>query len=304
MRSAYHAKSCAVAVAGSLLASCGGAGGPIGSAPSPTAAAPTPAPASSPSPAPTASSTQLTILSQPATQEFASYSDGDPMRVRYDAGSNTYEVNYTDAWQKLFRYLRGYPGEFLIGGATVEASSGFGTASTSDSAVAEWRYQYSSLATWSDGRGQRRGHVVFGTATPPTAVPVTGTATYSGKVVGTTSASADGGGWGIIENPTVDGTIAMEVDFGRGRLAGTVSAGVYCDCASVPEIPRMTFDGQLASGAASLSGRFATDVAGANSFEGLLAGPAAQEAIGGWAFPFVSGGKVESASGVWIARKD
>jgi hypothetical protein len=107
-----------------------------------------------------------------------------------------------------------------------------------------------------------------------------------------------------MENPGVDGTIAMNVDFGTGWLTGKVAVGVSCDCNSVPVIPATTFDAQLTSGTAAFSGQFAAQGTGPNVIGGTFTGPTAQEAIGRWAFPFILDGKSEFASGVWIAKRN
>jgi hypothetical protein len=287
----------AVSLVSALLAGCGGGGGAVASAPTPPPAG-TPGPPTPPPPA------DVRILRQPAGQEFAAFSDGDPLRVRYDAGSGLYEVNFAGSWQPVYRTpTNNDPASMLIGAPNFEGSVGFlGTRTRYDHPDEPARYQYASLLSWNVNRGPE-GRTAFGDVTPTAAVPVSGTASYAGELFGTSSAPADAGGWGIIENSPVRGEIALQIDFGAGKLSGELSPMVGCDCVKVPLIPKTRFEGSVLAGSAELQGRFLTDLSGPNSFKGLLAGPAAEEPFGAWAFPFHWDGKLETATGVWIAKK-
>ena len=61
----------------------------------------------------------------------------------------------------------------------------------------------------------------------------------------------------------------------------------------------------FASGATGFAGAFDTAAVGTNGFNGVFAGPAAQEVMGRWNLPFVlpSNGQTYDAWGAFIGRK-
>ena len=59
------------------------------------------------------------------------------------------------------------------------------------------------------------------------------------------------------------------------------------------------------TGSSTFSGKFDTNASGVNSFSGLFTGPAAQELIGKFAFPYVSpiDSKTYQADGAFVGAK-
>ena len=157
-------------------------------------------------------------------------------------------------------------------------------------------FQYSRLLEWSgNGAG---GYEAVGLATPAGGVPVTGSATYSGQIVGRTSEYQAA----LADDFPVDGSIQLLFDFGLGSLSGSISPNLHQGYT----LGSLNFrDTVYSTGSTTFSGKFDTSVAGANSFSGLFTGPAAQELIGNFVFPYKSpiDGKVYQADGVFAGAK-
>ena len=276
------------------LAACGGGGGGggVNSMPTPT-----------PTPTPTPSS--AAIIEQATTsQEFAvkgatgiSTAASDQLRVRYDAVANRYEVQLPSSgtWQRL----SGQPGSpgnttsfVTASGMNLEVQAGIGNG-----------YDYSALAYWFVPTDLNNpGAVAFGIPTPAGGVPITGSATFAGNLFGQSNEPvADGviGDVGIIY-----GTINLGFNFGAGTLSGSMSPILYTNFDHV--LPTMQFTNTIYStGSTTFSGQFVSTLAGANSFSGRFTGPAAQELIGSFAFPYKSpvDSKDYQAAGAFVAKK-
>lgn len=106
-----------------------------------------------------------------------------------------------------------------------------------------WSYQYSNLASWltqdtvlieewaalgNEHNKNRRGIVTFGDVTAPDAVPATGTATYSGRVLGRYASNADA------EPDPFSGNATVTVDFATGEVSITVEGTRMNDGSSTP----------------------------------------------------------------------
>lgn len=291
-----------------LLALAGCSSG-AGSGPTQTVSAtvppPTPTPPSPPlPPPPSGNSTPVEILRSPATQTFATFAVGDTLQVRYDAARDLYEVMAPGrAWDALIDHPENSPGLLLFATAPL-TDSGYVAARTSfNPSSSQFHYEYSSLVSWrraAEGAiPDQGGSTVFGTPTPAGSVPSAGRATYAGHIEGRASVPATSG-WGDEAAAPIAGTLGLDLDFSRGTFTGQMTPVLGCDCNAI-EFPSLALTGSL--GAAGYTGRFVTAVDGPNSFSGIFTGPAAQESIGSWAFPFLMNGVAQSAQGVWVARR-
>lgn len=285
------------------LAGCGGTGGSGGG----LVTTPPPAPPSAPPPS---QPQAVAIFEAPATQEFAAFSVGDALRIRYDAASGQYEVMAPgQGWDRLIDEPESStPNNMLFASAPNYSLSDFHTRVGSyNDPNPVLRYRYSSFASWRltvAGQAQPlAGSTVFGMATPAGGVPVAGTATYQGLIDGESTVLASWGGGKF--NAPVGGSVMLDFDFGRGSLAGQIRPVFTCDCDYPIAYPTLNFaDTVFGVGSQTYSGKFDTSVSGGNSFSGLFTGPNAQELIGEWTFPFTWDGSPHSASGVWIAKRD
>lgn len=282
-----------VLLAGTALAltACGGGGGGVNSTP--------PAPITTP--APPGGQGQVLIPAATTSQQFAtfgaSYTDmpspqtpptspaslatDDQLQVRYDASTKLYQVQ--------------------VPGSATWTNPGVAARINPDATPG---YQYSALALWfTFGSPQRVGEIALGIPTPAGGVPASGTATYQGMLIGRSSESifdflggSYGRGW-------IEGSIALSFDFGAGSLSGSVNPTVYLD--QRYSLGTLNFAQTVYSpGSTSFSGRFDTSLSGLNSFSGIFTGPAANEAIGNFAFPYTSpvNGQPAQAAGAWVAR--
>ena len=132
-------------------------------------------------------------------------------------------------------------------------------------------------------------------------MPVVGSASYQGLIEGGSTETYPND----FDFPAfVVGTINLNFDFGNGSLSGTLSPTIYL--ASTHILPTLSFtDTVYSTGSANFSGRFSTTIAGNNSFAGLFTGPAGQELIGRFAFPYLSpvDGNTEQAAGAFVAKR-
>ena len=271
------------------LAACDGGGG-VSSAGSGFVSAPPP-----PAPAPAALPRAI-IPAATTSQQFAvtgeTYLDGSGMtldptaqiKVRYDASSQSYEVMLPDAqdWQQIFSHV---------------TSSGTSYQGTS---VLLWLqkgdYQYSGLLAWNDGNNS--GANAVGIVTPAGGVPLTGTASYFGQIIGLTSEHHG-------QDFTFDGSIQLLFNFGVGSLSGGVTPHFYQDFAP-DALGTLSFrDTVYSTGSTTFSGKFDTSAVGMNSFSGRFTGPNAQELIGNFAFPYKSpiDGNAYQADGAFVGAK-
>ena len=286
------------------IAGCGGGGG--GSSAS-VASSPPPPTETPPPPGPSPSSA-VDIFPSPATQEFATIGTGDDLRIRYDAASNKYEVMAEgQGWVGLLDDPHSSPQagspntSFVFAGSPVNHSHFLIRAhhSYSDPDV---RYLYSNLAAW--GVEDLGGFVAFGIATPSGGMPTAGSASYKGMIEGRATDTSFDYLAGALMPGAMIGNISLVFDFGGGSLSGSLSPILYLD----KQYPLGTFSFEntiYSTGSTSFSGQFDTNVAGSNSFSGQFTGPAAQELIGKFAFPYMSpvSGTPQQSQGAFIAKR-
>lgn len=170
------------------------------------------------------------------------------------------------------------------------------------SAIAKWNRPDLDFAATTDS-----GVFAFGQATPAGDVPVTGSASYEGIAIGSTSVKVGGYFPGAIDwwpayVMSAYGSVQLNFDFGHGTLGGHLDLNVD---AGPPVMSVGTFDFTqtvFSPGSNSYSGTFATSLPGTNSFSGLFTGPHAEETIGSWAVPFQLEGTTYQAWGAWAAK--
>ena len=283
------------------LAACGGGGGG-GSG----GLASTPPP-------PTTGSTVVQIFAAPATQQFVDYSTGTDLDIRYNSTTGFYEMTAGPLpWTKLVddphaSPPQGYPNQYFTLEGAGPNQSYFMIRAHPASPSPDNRYSYSNLAVWGasaalTGSSGIAGYSAIGIPTPPGAVPVSGSASYHGLIEGSSTVEFQYDIYTIAGS--IGGSVSLDFDFGSGTLAGLIQPYLYTD--QQYTLPSLSFTNTVFStGSTTFSGFFATGLAGPNGFSGQFTGPNAQELIGKWAFPFISpiDGALESAEGVWIAKK-
>lgn len=288
------------------LAGCGGGGDARSTPPPPPPPPPAPPPPSSPP------GQAVSILESPTTQEFASLTSSGStadLRVRFDSSTGFYEVSVdSGAWQPL-RESATYssePENYFSYGPTADES--FFQVIATAANPEPGNYRYSSLAYWGKGVGaywDQSNFTAFGIATSSAAMPVTGSAAYEGLIAGSTDIMEFDQLIGANVAATITGNVFLNFNFGAGTLSGSMQPTLHTFGGSTSLGTLSFVDTVYSTGSTTFSGRFDTALSGANAFDGRFTGPAAQELIGRWAFPFANpvGGTTQSASGAWIARQ-
>ncbi|WP_340588971.1 hypothetical protein [Erythrobacter alti] len=306
------------------LSACGGGNSGIAFAPDPIAA-PRPTPTPAPTPAPP--NVPVTIFANPSPQQYAGIGvsttnagDGysaieqntrlidvsiEPTRqpsIRYNA-AGYYEVRLPGAAYDRLIHYKGLldPTRDNNFFQTASASQNHATFITRRSA--DLGFQYSELASWSDANSGLTGYLAFGSPTPTSSIPVTGSATYRGVTSGQVDITYFDNLYGGYYFGGIDGYSTLNVDFARSLLTGSLELYVPDGMQSRLVGNFTTSPMTLTSGTNSFSGQFITGLTGFNHFNGLFTGPAAQEAIGSWALPLMINGQSHQAIGAWIARR-
>lgn len=266
----------------------------------------------------------ITIFPNPAAGEFASVgatakgsqsdfnvalgaistADADQPHIRFES-NGTYEIMLPGGeWDELIPFGQG-------------TGPNVATDSTHDiqlvlSGSRDNGYKYSEVASYIASGPNQFGAFAFGTLTPDGAVPVIGSATYSGTVMGTSDVIASDSFDGP-NRASVSGSVDLDFDFGAGTLGGAMTVALGDDTGA--SLPLGTFnfkDTVFGVGSTSYSGKFDTTVAGDNFFLGKFTGPNAEETIGAWTLPFIldTGSSTITADhsahqlfGAWIAKK-
>jgi hypothetical protein len=212
-------------------------------------------------------------------------------QVRYIAATQTYEVMVPgDTFRTVYPEATGNP--FLIGAPHI--------GSFSDSRGAG--LSYSNLIVWY-ASGTTAGSLAFGIPTSPGNMPVQGSASYTGLISGFSNEKYVGH-WDYDDSlASIGGTIGLSFNFGAGTLSGSISPVVQTN--SQNSLGTIGFKNTVYSTASTtFSGAFDIAVPGTNNFSGQFTGPAAQELIGSFAFPYVSmgDGKTYDASGAFVGK--
>lgn len=291
------------------LSACGGGGG------GGVKVASTPTPSPTPTPTPPAATPTANFLAKPLqSQEFTVYggtattagaapstATADLPRVRYDSAADRYDVMVPGGQWAQVVDSPSSSGDGLNTAWVIGNVASMTNYTAPNHSAAERVYDFSSLSFVYEGL--RTTGIAFGVPTPAANVPTLGSASFAGLLLGASDEIVDYWDWGLY-NAQIGGTINLAFDFSAGTLSGAVNPTVYgYDIHSLPE---MAFTNTVYStGSATFSGTFATALPGANSFAGQFTGPAAQELIGSFAFPYVSpeNGQTYSAAGGFVAKK-
>ena len=283
-----------------MVAGCGGGGSSGGARPGVA-----PAPEPPPAPARAANAASGVIAAADTSQTFATegssvFNDGN-LAVRYDAPTDQYFVTLPGMQEAVLlndpAYDPATTDRYLADGWQVSTMvSGTSTDPSQD-------YDYSNLAHYPT---LAWGAVTaFGMATPASGVPVTGSASYSGMILGDSTEMVDYGSWGYFYG-SITGSIDLAFDFGAGNLTGSLhpyltleerhDLGVIAVSQPVWGVGLSAFSGGLTG--PILSGAPA-------GITGQFTGPAAQELIGSFFFGYVSpvSGQDFSAAGAFIAQR-
>ena len=261
-----------------LLTACGGGstGGTAAVAPIP---APPPAPATPPP-------TPMAPVPASASTEFTSV--GSDIKIRYDAGSQKYEI-----------MLPGQNWSVLTPESKSDyAFAGSGGAKTFVHFLNEaGKFNYTGFAGVHDSE-KSLGDFAYGIATAASAVPVTGTASYTADLMGRG------------EFYSIGGTAKLNFDFAKGALSGSMKLdgndpagwgpydfGTYNFVRTVYSVGSPSFSGELTN---------ANNNALGGSFSGIFTGPAAQELMGQWKLQIrdiYEPNRTIDASGVMVGKQ-
>jgi len=189
--------------------------------------------------------------------------DSDQLRLRYDAPTNTYEIQLpqTQSWLAIAP-VAGSPGDWAGSGVTLKTSGG-------DS---------SAILSWSASNSF--GVTAVGIPTNPANVQFS-VARYIGSLEGYSSET-------FANSPgLIGGNVSLTFVFGSSSLTGTIVPTLTLG--QTYTLPTLNFtDTVHAAGTTSFSGRFDTALPGANSFSGTLVGVTGRRVIGNFAFPYSS----------------
>ena len=293
--------------AGLDLAACGGGGGSgVASTPPPpstpstqtcpdgsvipvTSTCPPPPPAHSPAIFPNVTTdTNFAVLGGASDiSTFHVLEDG--FAVRYEAASQNYIISIPSSSLGS-----------IVTGAFIQESTywddGHLTVYKTSAANPNAKFTYTTFATYLyfDSFDREDFSVfAFGSATPASGVPVTGTAQYNADVVGFT-----------LDNPGsgVGGSATLQFDFGAGTLGGhfdptigNTSLGRYDFFNTVFGVGSTTFSGQFSNAGSNTGG----------AFDGVFTGPAAQELMARWGASYLRPDTQQPSEmfGVWVGKK-
>src|SRR5689334_3826773 len=251
------------------LCACGGGGrGGVASIPPPPVTQPPPVTGAS-----------VSIFPNPVVGEFASAgvsapaqstgnggsakvfgplsnADADQVHLRYTSGG-LYEIQMPGAaWDTLTIAKGVTPADPSTNNSFQPASAPQNGAFLSTSVAKLQGYQYSEMANWRDGTG-RFGELAFGEPTLAGQMPSAGAATYHGMVSGASDVIESNFFDGPF-NRTVNGSVDLSFDFGKGTLAGAMTVSLGGDA---PPMPLGTFaftDTVFSVGSTTYSGKFDT----------------------------------------------
>lgn len=318
------------------LAACGSSGGGgiatyLPPVPTPS---PTPIPSATPSPAPPSFQPQVAeIFAEPLynaelavagegwQHEYvpnaagsANVRDADGFTVSYDQARGVYLVTAPVAGTgTLFQISdggvdepeRSFAGILADNAASATNQPGSMRVYAANRPGSRYSYvSYAYLYADAQGTGGQRtiAYGAFGIAQPTRSgeVPTTGTAQYSGNLLGMFAGDA-GATW-------VEGTSKFNFDFGLARLTGDLTVSMQCmmGCAYEEVIYRIA-DTQFARGGTTFSGILtATGAPSDGSFSGLFAGPGAVELMSQFELPFFNPEYQQwmTAGGVILGKRD
>ena len=302
--------------AAAALGACGGGGGggaDVASIPPAPLAPPPPPPApSGPPPLPTGP------IGSQVSGSFATQA------VQFDAGKNPVSIDsgvqfsYSATDNKYTISLPGFqPGQLVTTGASGSYANGAwtdiistqndvttGGNSTTQAVSVTLRWpgstglKYTGSGTWwakDLSYWAPDGIFAYGSITPAGGVPTTGSASYTGEIVGLASGELE-----------VWGNVALNFNFAGGTLSGQMKPEIAPVWDIIP-LGAYTFrDTVYSSGSRSFSGAFQVNGSTeASSFQGSFTGPQAEELMASWNAPFLNPETKQWGTmvGIWTAKR-
>lgn len=290
-----------------LLVACGGGGGGGGSGFVSTPPPPAPPPPPPPPPPPNTlvkifpnitETTDFTVLGyeNPGFVSSASQLVGDGFSVRYDASTAAYVIDVPSAQPGRFGVLTEdadfWNGVLLETGASASILK-------PDNSKLDFIYTtFGDYFQYEWGGPIYDGVFAFGLATPTSAVPVTGSASYSALLLGRT----------LDWSHDVTGTAMLQFNFGAGTLTGYMEPtliggmnptvlGRYNFVNTIYSVGSSSFAGGLKHDTYNLTG----------NFNGIFTGPAAQELMARWIAqyrdPLSATSETKEMFGVLVGKK-
>lgn len=150
--------------------------------------------------------------------------------------------------------------------------------------------------------------IAFGSATPASGIPLSGSATYNALVAGNTvdNTGSIGGSASPQYTGSISGTATLQFNFGAGTLAGQLdpiltynnvatNLGTYNFVNTVFGAGSTDFSGQLS--------HVGTNTLG--TFDGQFTGPAAQELMARWTAPYLNPTTQQWSNmfGIWVGKQ-
>lgn len=277
------------------LGGCGGGGGGVESLPPPPVAPPPPPPPPPADYAPVIIFPDVTASTQFATLgyegKFSTNSEasliGTGFSVSFDAAANDYVIDVPASAPGVFETTD--PNDWS-GKLTDPANPG--QFQSLGFLAGNFGLKYTAWAAY-QGEDMTTGVMAFGMATPSSAVPVTGTASYTADVLGY------GGGY-------IGGLAKLQFDFGASTLGGTLDLWDAEYDPGAVALGHFDFINTLV-GSGSQAGHYSGDLldsttAQHGSFDGLFTGPNAQELMARWTATYPNSDNV--MFGIWLGKKN
>lgn len=218
----------------------------------------------------------------------------DGVSVKFDAASNSYIIG-----------LPGQPpGAYTSSGAiqgTLFDNVSVGTSAGSPSI----QFAYTALGVADGYYTSALSFFAFGSATPASGIPLSGSATYDAAVAGATLDFDPS----HFPSRTIGGTATLQFDFGAGTLTGHFDPilNVSWPSSSTTNLGSYTFVNTVyGAGSTGFSGNLSiSGASGLGAFGGQFTGPAAQELMARWTAPYLIPGTQQWSQmfGVWVGKK-
>lgn len=308
MRSHYIRGLLAAATVLALAACGGGSGTRVASVPTPVQPPAPPPPAPPPPPAFPSIFANVTATTPFATLGYESA--GHPIEtgslvssgfsVLYDAPSGLYfmeipalqQQGYFEAKTTGDRYWNGTLDGLAFGGELPITMNVFRPGPQN------WDFPNLTYTSFAD-YGTTSGHfgaVAFGQATPASAVPVTGSATYNAFAAGHTDLGF-----------AIRGDVTMQFNFGAGTLSGSFDPYIYDLLAGHTPLGHYDFVNTVfGAGRPTFSGNLSrSGIAEQGTFNGMFTGPSAEELMARWTAPLPNPTTNTNSQmfGVWVGKK-
>jgi hypothetical protein len=227
-------------------------------------------------------------MSRPGTGNFAQVATGKLSEITYNPETQIYAVKIEDGNSYSLYTAEGSPNWYRIYPGTPDWGRSIENVGGSQG------FSYTALASYTSP-DHHQNQLAFGFPTPEQGMPKSGKGTFTGVISGEGTMPAPSG-WGDVPYAPITGSINFNVDFTVGSLTGLLAPRVNCDCDG-PRFEDYAFTGLLTGN--GFAGTFDLDPDPHNFINGVFTGPAGQEAMGLWSFPFVMG-EGESSQYHWV----